>query len=367
MDSAHDEALATTVAETLRGLLPQVRGRSPLYERLVAGLAGAAERGFDGGTLARLLAAAGPAGPDEARQLLLAALHHAALLDPALAHAAWYPTATGERARPADDGAPAALALAYLVEHEDSVADFLAGHRVQTNEIGRCAALLPGVLAAGGFGLPLRLLELGTSAGLHLRIDRYQIRYAGGPRWGPTGGPQLDTRAEGAVPSSLAPPSVEVVERRGVDLAPLDVNDESDMRLLRSFVWPDERDRHTRLTGALKVARATPAQVDRGDLVAWAQDNAAPRPGATTVLFHSQVRHLLAPPAVAELGDVVERMLRSAAGDAPVVYLSFEAPRGVPDDGNWPELTVAVSDGSGPPRWATLLSADWHGRWVRWL
>lgn len=369
MQSRHgDPAAGAPVAEMLRGLLPQVRGRSPLYERLLAGFAGAAERGFDGGALGRLLDTGLPDRQAEARLLVLAALHHAALEDPALAHAAWFPTAVGDRARPADDGAPAALSLAWIVEHEAEVATFLAGRHVQTNEIGRCAALLPGMLRAGGFGLPLRLLELGTSAGLHLRLDRYQVRFAGGPRWGPTGGPQLDSRAEGVVPTSLAPPSLEVTERRGVDLAPLDVTDPDDLRLLSSFVWPDERDSHARLAEAVEVARATPARIDRGDLVTWARTMAAPQPATTTVLFHSQVRHLLDATAVAELGDVVERALRSAGPDSPFVYVSFEPPRGVPDDGsNWPELTVAVADGSGPPHWATVLSADWHGRWVRWL
>ena len=357
------------VAGILRAQIPHVKGRSPLYERLLAGLAGAAERGFDGGTVGRLLATPGPADDREARLLLLAALHHAALEDPSLPHAAWYPTAQGEHpVRQSSEGAPGALALAYLVEHEDEVSAFLASHRLQTNEVGRCAALLPAFLRAGGFGLPLRLLELGTSAGLNLRFDRYRYRYAGGPDWGPSGGPTLASRAEGHAPRSLAPPSVEVAERRGVDLHPLDAADAADARLLHAFVWADEQDRHDALHEAIEVARSTPAAIDRGDLVAWAGEQAAPVAGRVTVLFHSQVRHLLDPTAVATLEDTVEGLLRRATADAPVVYAAFEAPRGVPDDGsNWPEVTVAVADGSGPPSWTTLVSADWHGRWVRWF
>lgn len=358
---------ATATAETLREQLRLVKGRSALYERLLAGFAGAAERGFDGGVLGRLLRAPGPSSPAEARLLILAALHHAALADPSLPHAAWFPAAVPE-ARNASDGAPSALALAYLVEHEAIVTAFLAEHRLQTNEVGRCAVLLPGFLEAASFGRPLRLLELGASAGLNLHFDRYRYRYQDGPGWGPTGGPELRSRAEGAVPRALAPPTVDVAERVGVDLAPLDPADADDRRVLTSFVWADETDRIDRLRHALDVAASTPARLERGDLVAWAVEHGRAEAGVTTVLFHSQVRHLLADEEVGRLSETVETGLRSGTPDGPFVYLSFEAPRGVPDDGsNWPELTVATSGGDGPPSWRTVCSADWHGHWVRWF
>lgn len=359
---------SSTAAEALRGLLVHVRGRSHLYERLLAGLAGAAERGFDGGVIARLLAVGGPAGPAEARLLLMAALHRAALDDPDLPHAEWYPHAVGAGAvRPAESGAPGALALAYIVEHEDVVATFMRSTRIQTNEVGRCVALLPGILQAGQFGMPIRLLELGTSAGLNLHLDHYHYRYDGGPSWGPATGPVLATRAEGRVPKSLAPPTLAVAERRGVDLDPLDVNDDDHVRNLHAFIWA-EPDRHQRLDAAVALGRAEPVTIDRGDLIEWAADHAAPTPDTTTVVFQSQVRHLLSSEQRDELGATVEGLLRRATASAPVVHVAFEAPRGMKDDGlSFPEVTVGIGDGSGPPNWTTLATSDWHGRWIRWF
>lgn len=353
-------------AERLRDLHEAVKGRSPLYDRLLAGLAGAAERGFDGGTIARLLATPGPAGPDEARLLVLAALHHAALTDPDLPHAAWYPTARPEGALPADQGAPGALALAWLVEHEDEVREFVATRRLQTNEVGRCTALLPALLEVAGLGPPLRLIELGSSAGLQLRFDRYHYRYQPGPSWGPSGGPELVARAEGAVPRSLAPPSVTLAERIAVDLDPIDPGTEDGARTLTSFVWPDERDRHRRLEGALTVARSTPVTTIRADLVTYAAEEVAPTPGTTTVLLHSQVRHLLPPAEATRLADAVERLLRRARPDAPVAHVAFEAVAGTSPGDPPPEVSLAIGRGDGPPRRRTVVSADWHGRWVRW-
>jgi hypothetical protein len=349
-------------AAALRDQLTSVRGRSPLYERLIAGFAGAAERGFDGGTIPRLLALDGPRDVREARLLLLAALHDAALNDPSLPHAAWFPTAVSDP-RPAAEGAPGALALAYLVENEEDVARFISSHRLQTNEIARCLGLLPGFLLAGSYGLPLRLFEAGCSAGLNLRFDRYRYRYVGGPAWGPSTGPTLEAVVEGAVPDVLVPPSLEVAARKGVDLDPIDPTDEAGERLLTAFVWPDEHDRAQRLQEAIRVARTTPAEIDTGDLVGWTATTVVPEDGAVTVLFHSFVAYLLDDDTAARFAAATDRALRAGSRDAPVVYVRLEPPPGTVDE---PELTVTVGDGSGPPRQHTLLTSDWHARWVRW-
>lgn len=353
---------ASVAADLIRSQVPLVRGRSPLSERLLAGFAGATERHFDGGVLPRLLAADPTKDHEEALLLVLAALHHAALRDPSLPHAAWYPTAVDEP-RPVHEGAPAALALAHLIEHEDEVARFVTSHRLQTNEVGRCAALLPGLLAVAERGLPLRILEVGSSAGLNLRLDRYHYRYTTGPTWGPRSGPALDATARGAVPDALVPPSVEIDERRGVDLDPIDPTDGDGARLLRSFVWSDDAERHARLDRAIEIARVTPAVLDRGDLVGWVGEHVEPAEGRATVLIQSLVAHQLDAESARGAERAIERALREGTPDAPVAVVRLEPPPGISAD---PELQVIEGDGRGPPSRTTLLTADEHGRWVRW-
>src|SRR5205085_10855416 len=67
-------------------------------------------------------------------------------------------------------------------------------HAPQTNEVGRSAALVGGLLHLGDeHARPLRLVEIGASAGLNLRADRYRIELADGRGVGPERSPVVLT------------------------------------------------------------------------------------------------------------------------------------------------------------------------------
>ena len=61
-----------------------------------------------------------------------------------------------------------------LLEAWPQVEETILARSTQTNEVGRCATLLP---VLGGLGGPLALLEVGASAGLCLHPDRWSYRY----------------------------------------------------------------------------------------------------------------------------------------------------------------------------------------------
>jgi hypothetical protein len=152
----------------------------------------------------------------------------------------------------------------------------------QTNEIGRCALLLP-VLAA--LPQPLALLEVGTSAGLNLYPDRYAYRY-GNHRLG-SGPPELDCALTGAHPPAARP---EVVWRAGLDLNPLDVTDPADVAWLDALLWPEHAHRRERLRAATRIAAAEPPLLVRGDLVDDLPALARRAPSdATLVVLHTSV------------------------------------------------------------------------------
>ncbi len=334
---------------------------SPLYAALLAAVA---DDVAAGGPAASVLADhAHRPGPDAVGLRLAQGVHRVVLSGraPDLAH--HYPSAGGG----GDDAGAAWPAFrAVLVEHR---AELVAGmeRTPQTNEIGRAAALWPAVLlvASEHPGLPLRLVELGASAGLLLRADA--VRYGGGGvTWGPGDSPVvLDPAWHDAPPWwSQIPERVEVASRVGVDLHPLDASTPDGQLSLVSAVWPDQLERLDRLRGALALAARVPVTLVRAS-AADALDDLAPLAGALTVVQHSFVRQYLGDVGRARVGRRLEALGGRATPSAPLAHVSLEPRRTALDQPRqpvvqvrtWPRgalvRTLAVAGGHGPPvRWA---------------
>lgn len=214
---------------------------------------------------------------------------------------------------------------AWLTAHWDEVEAVCLTHATQTNEPGRCAALLPALAAIPG---PLALIEVGASAGLCLYPDRYSYRYrfADGTRIiDPVSGPSrvvLDCEVTTAV--SLPDALPDVVWRAGIDLNPLDVANADDVAWLDALIWPEHEDRRARLHAAVELARAEPVELVGGDLVAevTALVDRAPS-GTSVVVFHTAVLAYLDEQGRRSFADLMRRL--------PVTWLANEAQGVVPD------------------------------------
>jgi hypothetical protein len=195
---------------------------------------------------------------------------------------------------------------------------------VQTNEVGRCAALLFGFLAVSvKTGLPLRLLEVGASAGLNLRWDRYAYE-ADRFSWGADGSPlRLQFELEGQPPE--LPASVEIASRRGCDAAPIDPTTPEGRLSLLSFIWPDQRERIARMRAALEVAATEDIVIDHEPAAPWARRVLAePAPGQATVIYHSIVSQYLSDGEREALFGAIAEAGERATAEAPLAWLRME-------------------------------------------
>jgi hypothetical protein len=259
-------------------------------------------------------------------------------------------------------GTPCSAAefLQVIRARSDRVAAVMAARTTQTNEPARCATLLP-VLAR--LPQPLALLEVGAAAGLCLLPDRYAFDYGKG-------------RIEPSSPGTIDPPlftchagpevpiperNVEVVWRAGLDLHPIDLSDESEMRWLEALVWPGEEYRIPRLRAARELARDDPPRVITGDLRTDLPGLARQAPkNATLVVFHTAV--------LAYLGDAGERAAFARSTDQlGAVWIANEAPENIPGVGREVgrerapgEDFLLCVDGT-PTAWT-----DGHGTWIDW-
>ena len=276
-------------------------------------------------------------------------------VDPALA--AIYPP----NVAPEDDDAVWAEISQALANHADAVDPWLDGPP-QTNEVGRSAGLMAGLLVlAERFGLPFDLYELGASAGLNSLLDRYGYDL-GGVTAGDQGSPvQLAPVWTGSPPPAGV---VRVVSRQAVDRNPLDVTDPTTRRMLSAYVWTDQRDRLARLNDALDLAIASPITIDRADAADWLETRlaVAAQSGVCRVVMHTIAFQYFPPTVQDRIRTHMLLVGAQATADAPLAWLTFEAE----EDGferrpilrlrTWPGDDSAIALARGQPHGARY---DW--------
>lgn len=254
------------------------------------------------------------------------------------------------------DGGPAFLRV--VKRHADDIARTMATRSTQTNEPARCATLLP-VLAQ--LPQPLALLEVGASAGLCLLPDYYECDYLT-RRIPPTASadvpsPRFTCRAGPGTP--LPDHNVQVAWRAGLDVRPIDLNDDAEVAWLEALVWPGMEYRLPGLRAACEVARAVRPEIVTGDLRTDLPALAARAPGdATLVVFHTAVLAYVPPEG--------RQAFAAAVAETGAVWVANEGPRLIP---GVPDLTSERPGGNAfllcvdrrPTAWT-----DGHAQWVQW-
>ncbi|HSG89605.1 MAG TPA: DUF2332 domain-containing protein [Pseudomonadales bacterium] len=316
----------------------------------------------DGGPCAALLADWKTPPRESALALRVAGAINALVLAgraPRLAPA--HPLSANGGAPPDDAVLLAALRITVQMER-DYIAAFIA-HAVQTNEVQRSAILTPGFLTlVARNDLPLSLLEIGASGGLNQFWDRYAYRF-GEQRWGPDDAALVLTPGWSG-PACPMPDRVEVLERRAVDIHPLDFRDDEVVQRGMAFIWPDQPQRLDNFRAAVDVLRASTQHVEQGDAGAWLTEAlSAPLSRATTVIFHSVMWQYLSAESRAAVTAAIHAAGVAATPRAPLAWLRFE-PR---SDLVRFELTLEVFTGAGPAVRERLAWAHPHGASIRWL
>ena len=156
----------------------------------------------------------------------------------------------------------------FCARFSGEIVEQVRKRRVQTNEVGRCAVLLPALaMASSAMERPLDLIEVGASAGLNLLFDQYRYEYSNGHALGPDSPVLLRTELRGPRAGALPMPNVmpPVSQRFGVDIEPVDIRDEDAVRWMEALIWPNELSRFERFRGAVALARRSPPRVIAGD------------------------------------------------------------------------------------------------------
>jgi hypothetical protein len=238
----------------------------------------------------------------------------------------------------------------FVLDHEEEIVSIGNTRYTQTNECRRCAALLPLVMMAPF--ARFHLVDIGTSAGLNLGIDRYQYRYDR-LEWGTGPTLLLSADSRGTVPRFR---DIEVLSRVGLDLDPIDPSDEDARRWLAALIWPEHAERRQRLRAALALVATLDLELIAGDALDTLPQVLARLPGEEPAVLMNSF-------TLIQFSVGQRRRLESIVADArsrrPLFRVSMEA---IDKKEDWARLEV--DDGSGL---TTVGQAHPHGEWIEFF
>ncbi len=325
-------------------------GRSPLYVSLAMRVAEDPE----------LLTIAAKAGEKNALpNLFFSAVHLLLLKGEHHQLAAFYPS-LNNNSKHYDLAYP--YFRSFVLEHRSEIDEIITTRFVQTNEVGRCAILVPSfeLVARQAKNRPLALIEIGSSAGLTLLWDRYHYQYGEDMKCGDPNSPvQVECLLHGEKRPPVPNRFPEIASRLGVDLNPVDIDEPENVQWLRALVWPEHRKRANQLELAIQMARHAAPQIVRGDaleLLPSLIDRV--RNDAQLCIFHSFTLSL----AKGKPREKLEQMLAKASEKRDLFHISLEWPK----SSETPLLGLA-SLKNGENREKVLARCNAHGEWLEWL
>ncbi|GAA1259107.1 DUF2332 domain-containing protein [Kitasatospora nipponensis] len=326
---------------------------SPLYRALSRTVAGED----------RLLELAGRGRPGQYPTFLFfAAVHHLLLTGTRHPLAAFYPSLVGEGRQAAPGQEAGAALIAFCAEHEQALTEVISTRLVQTNQVQRAVGLRFGLSSiAAEVAAPVHLIEVGASAGLNLRFDRYGYTVGDRTFGDPASPVQLVTEHHGTGPLPDLDVLPDLASVRGVDLNPIDVRDPDARGWLEALVWPENHDQRALLAAALELTATDPPPIQAGDAIDVLPRLAGALPaGEPRVVFHSATRMHVP----AHRLDAFDAAIASLGETGPLWWISVEDapdpdPRPAPTR-HGAALRLRAPDGER----RTLAVVEGHLRWL---
>lgn len=276
-------------------------------------------------------------------------------------HALWQEGAVPELDPLFVEGADQTEAITSVLSRHDAELIRWLDSPPQTNEPGRSAALMTGLLhLAARHGTRIKLLEIGSSAGLNLLIDRFAFALGGVDVGAPSSPVLIRPEWRGAPPPD---PPIEIVSVRGCDIQPIDATLPANEKRLLGYIWRDHPQRFDRVAKAIAMQRAQAVHLDQADAADWVEARLAEpqAKGVTRVLMHSIMWQYLDEAGQRRITAAMESAGARATKERPLGWVSVEADRTF----NRHDITLRSWPDYGDTR--LIGHSHAHGFWVEHL
>ena len=255
--------------------------------------------------------------------------------------------------RPASHARPAFRD--FVLSNTAALIPLLETRITQTNEVSRCSYLLPAfvVVHKSAGGRPLALIDVGCSAGLHLRWDRYYYDYGVAQIGDPRSAVSIRCELHGPGRPPLPATFPECRFRLGIDLSPVDLRNSTERRWFDALIWPDHAARRRLAAAAIDALLRDPPALVKGDAVDVLAEQLERVPSDTSLVVYNSAA-LCQGGAVEQ--NAIAQVLAAFSFRRPLHWLHCESL----------EMRLrAIEDGRIVD--TKLANIDGHGRWLEWL
>lgn len=179
------------------------------------------------------------------RTILLAAIHSLLMTGTPHRLANFYPSLNGKtKLTNQNQSILCTDFLDFFRKYKNKIEPLLLNN-TQTNEARRCAALLPAFseLVKREKQNHFSLIEIGTSAGFLLNADQYAFDLNGFHLGNTNQTQPILTQWKGKLPENLQQNFIKIDHKIGIDLNPLDIEDDTVKTWLKALIWPEQVER----------------------------------------------------------------------------------------------------------------------------
>ncbi len=253
----------------------------------------------------------------------------------------------------------------FCLEHRGAIIDLMQKRRVQSNVVSRCACLLPAFskISQETANAPLFLIDLGASAGLNLNFHRYSYTYTreGNTEltWGKhRSSVRINTELRGNhIPHLKA--SIELGDRVGIDLAPIELDNHDSVNWLRALVWPEHVEHRGRLDAAITEFKQFPASILAGDVVERLPEAIGRAPANQAITIYTTISAYQFPSSTRHALDL---LIVEFSQYRPIHWVTLES-----NGSGQYELAMMRYQLGRKVESELLARASPHGLWLEWL
>lgn len=289
--------------------------------------------------------------------LFFAAVHYLLICNPSQELAKYYPSLKSDYLK----NLPFQLFIEFCLKHKEAIIEIEQTKIVQTNALNRTAYLMP--ILSNLFGnKEISIVDIGSSAGLTLNMDKYEYHYNNKYSFGKSSVIIQSEIRKGTLPKFNNP--VILKNKIGIDQNPLNLTIIENEKWLKALVWADLNERFNKLSNAINIAKNNPITLLKGSdtnffkNVIQSQHKELP-----LVVYHTHTLYQFSQKKREEFWDMIDTVGKKrdltyiAVEGSKVFHINYKS------NGVLVELTEYKN---GNKTNKILAETNGHANWIKW-